>query len=232
MKKFNHIKDRHFPEGYPDSIQNSIEKTVSFFVSKIKERFDINEINIIFDIGSLNGIESVKFTEKIPNCHVHTFEPNPESYKNVLISTENIPNISVHNLAVSNYEGESDFYITYDNMGGSSLLFPNNVLKTGASISKIKVNTIVLDKWCTENNIDKIDVIWMDVQGSELNILKGIGQILNKIKALYVESSMIPYYIGASQKNDVIKFLSDFGFELVSETTHDNYEGDFMFLKK
>jgi FkbM family methyltransferase len=232
MRTFNHIKDRHFPEGYPDVMQNAIDNLVGWFLNKIGERFDLQEVKTILDIGSLNGIESVKFTEKLPNCKVHTFEPNSESYNNVLTSTEGIDSIKVHNIAVSDFKGESDFYITYDNMGGSSLLEPSIIQKTGPNISKTMVNVVRLDEFCSENNITDVNVLWMDVQGSELNIFKGMGDILNDVKAIYVECSMIPYYTGASHKDEVIEYLSKYDFELVSETHHDNYEGDFMFLKK
>ena len=67
MRTFNHIKDRQFPEGYPDVMQNAIDNLVGWFLNKIGERFDLNEIKTILDIGSLNGIESVKFTEKLPS---------------------------------------------------------------------------------------------------------------------------------------------------------------------
>lgn len=232
MRTFNHIKDRHFPDGYPDSMQIAIDNLVDWFLSKINERFNIDEINTILDIGSLNGIESVKFTEKLPNCNVHTFEPNPESYNNILISAEGIDRIKVHNVAASNFNGKSDFYITYDNMGGSSLLQPSIIHKTGPTITKTEVDVIRLDEWSIKNDVKNIDILWMDVQGSELNIFKGIGEILNDVKAIYVECSMIPYYTGAAHKDEVIEFLSEYNFELISETHHDNYEGDFTFLKK
>jgi FkbM family methyltransferase len=232
MRTFNHIKDRHFPEGYSETIQVAIENLVTWYLNKTGERFDLNEIKTILDIGSLNGIESVKFTEKLSGCTVHTFEPNPESYQNVLISTSGIENIHVHNIAASNFNGKSDFYVTFDNMGGSSLLQPVRLEKTGQNIQKIEVDVITLKDWCEQNNVPKIDMMWMDVQGSELNIFTGMGDRLNDVKSIYVESSMIPYYDGAAHKDDVINYLSQFNFELVSETHHDGYEGDFMFLKR
>jgi FkbM family methyltransferase len=231
MRNFNNIKDRHFPEGYPDWIQSSIDDTVTFFLKNISEKFKLEEIETIFDIGSLNGIESVKFTEKIKNCVVHTFEPNLESYKNVILSTEGIDNIYVHNLGVSNFNGKSDFYITYDNMGASSLLEPSILQKTGSNVSKTEVDVIKLDDWCQKNKINKIDLLWMDVQGSELNIFKGMGNLLNSVKGIYVEYSMIPYYKNGSNKEDVIDYLSKYNFKMIFQKNHDSYEGDFIFIK-
>lgn len=232
MKTFNHIKDRHFPEGYSESIQINIDNDVSKFLERVSETFDLSTIKTILDIGSLNGIESVKFTEKLNNVSVYTFEPNEESYKNVLISTENIDNILVSKLAVSDFNGKSDFFITYENMGGSSLLEPMLLNKTGYQNEKTEVDVVKLSDWCPENNINSVDLMWMDTQGSELNIFKGMGDLLYTVKGIYVESSNIPYYHGAANKNDVIRYLSQYGLQLVCESYHDAYEGDFTFIRK
>lgn len=232
MKTFNHIKDRHFPEGYSDSIQISIDEVVTEFLKRVSEKFDLKTIKTILDIGSLNGIESVKFTEKLENVSVYTFEPNEESYKNVLISAEDNDNITVSKLAVSDFNGKSDFFITYENMGGSSLLEPMLLNKTGYQNQKTEVDVVKLSDWCPQNNIDIIDLMWMDTQGSELNIFKGMGDLLYTVKGIYVESSNIPYYHGAANKNDVIQYLSEYGLELVYESYHDEYEGDFTFIRK
>lgn len=232
MRTFNHIKDLHFPDGYPEWIQIAIDEVVEQFLRRVGEYVDILQVKNIFDIGSLNGIESVKFTEKLKNISVNTFEPNEKSYKNVLISTEGIDNISVHKLAVSDFNGKSDFFITYENMGGSSLLEPKLLNKTGHQIGKTEVDVVKLSDWCPSNNIESIDLMWMDTQGSELNIFKGMGDLLYGVKGIYVESSNIPYYHGAADKNDVIQYLSNYGLHLIHESYHDAYEGDFTFVRK
>lgn len=232
MKTFNHIKDRHFPEGYSEWIQDSIDKTVSNFLTQVSNYYDLETIKTVFDIGSLNGIESVKFAEKLGDISVYTFEPNEESYKNVLISTEDHKNISVSKLAVSDFNGKSDFYITYENMGGSSLLQPMLLNKTGYQNEKTQVDVVKLSDWCPQNNIDSIDLMWMDTQGSELSIFKGMGDLLHTVKAIYVECSNIPYYHGAAHKDDVMRYLSGYGLKFISATYHDSYEGDYTFIRK
>lgn len=232
MKTFNHIKDRHFPEGYSEWIQDSIDKSVSNFLEQVSKYYDLKTIKTVLDIGSLNGIESVKFSEKLENVFVHTFEPNEESYKNVLISTEDNKNISVNKLAVSDFNGKSDFFITYENMGGSSLLKPMLLNKTGHQNEKTEVDVVKLSDWCPQNNIDKIDLMWMDTQGSELSIFRGMGDLLHTVKGIYVECSNIPYYHGAAHKDDVIKYLYEYGLECISVSYHDEYEGDFTFIRK
>ena len=230
--KFAKIKDRFFPEGYPDQMIAIIEPKVQNVVEKIKTRFSLDQIKTILDIGSFTGIESVMFSDRIPDALIHTFEPNPESLINVLKCTEDEDRIKVYELAISNFVGESTFFITYENIGASSLLQPSILSKTGPISKEIKVKVKTIESWAKENNVDSIDFIWMDVQGSELNVLLGMGDLLNDLKGIYVESAVIPYYSGGAHKDKVIDYLSAFNLELIESEYHDNYEGDFLFLKQ
>lgn len=237
MKTFDNFKDYHFPDGYPRWIQESINNSVDFFIDTTKKRFDISEIKTIFDVGSLNGIESVHFAEKIPNCNIYTFEPNPISFNNVKSNTIEFSNITVYELAASDFNGKSKFYNTIPggNQGGSSLLKPKQDAPFGKQVSRwneIEVDTVRLDDWAKLKNIDSVDMLWMDVQGNELNTFFGLGNLLNTVKSIYVEVSTIPYYENGVHKSEVIDYLSKFNLEPVSETYHDQYEGDILFLRK
>jgi FkbM family methyltransferase len=148
------------------------------------------------------------------------------------MATEGVKNVEVNQIAVSNFNGKSKFFVTYGNPGASSLLKPNENWQWGRNINQIEVDVVKLEDWCKEKNIEKIDVMWIDAQGSELNIFEGMGDLLKEVKAIYVECSMIPYYDGARNSDQVIEYLSRFDFELLSETHHTIYEGDFMFMKK
>ena len=230
--KFSNIKDRFFPNGYPDDMIAIIEPKVENVVRKIETRFPIDGIKTMLDVGSFTGIESVMFTDRLPNVFIHAFEPNPESLLNVLKCTKDIPRIKVHALAMSNFNGESTFYVTHENIGASSLLVPFGIPKTGPVSEEIRVNVKTIESWAGENKINSIDAIWMDVQGSELNVLIGMGELLKTVKAIYVESATIPYYDGAAHKDDVINYLATFDLELIEVEHHDSYEADYLFLKK
>lgn len=60
------------------------------------------------------------------------------------------------------------------------------------SVSQTKV--IRLDDWCRENSVDHIDYIKIDTQGSELEVLRGCGALLNSVAALDVEVQFNPMY--------------------------------------
>lgn len=75
--------------------------------------------------------------------------------------------------------------------------------------------TIDFDSFCSSNGIDDVDVIKLDTEGSELEILKGGADNLNKhIMAVIVEVAFYPYQINRPLFADVDIFLRDQGFAL------------------
>ena len=232
------IKDKHFPNGYADNWVIDVKDEIVEYLDYYKSRFDLNDLKCVLDIGSLNGFESVFFSDLLDSSvQIHTFEPNPESYTNVSLATETIPNIKVHNCAVSDFNGTSEFYVTQQNIGGSSLLKPQHLIKTGNLIDKINVDVVDLSIWAEKNNVSRVDAMWLDTQGAELSIFKGMGKLLDNVKIIRVEAAFKPYYHNQPNKDEIIHFLTvENGFELVDSKVHGEtptspWEGDFLFLR-
>ena len=55
----------------------------------------------------------------------------------------------------------------------------------------------------------------IDVQGFELNVLRGFGELLDAVDYLIVELTNIPFYEGAPNSADVVSFLADRGFKIL-----------------
>ena len=65
------------PNGDWDHVIHNNQKYISFLLSETSEYFDLDDIDYIFDVGSLNGIESVYFSQYLPNSKIYSFEANP-----------------------------------------------------------------------------------------------------------------------------------------------------------
>lgn len=191
-------------------------KYISFFLSEISKYFDINNIKTIFDVGSLNGIESVYFAQFLPHSNIYSFEANPNSVKLVESNQKYYSNTKCINKAISDYVGKSTFFLSNSNIGASSLLKPIGG-PAGLSYSSIDVDVITIKQFSDDNNIDKVDVLWMDLQGNELNALKGMGDMLNETMAICSEIGLISYYENHTLFKDIHEYLKTFGFE-ISET--------------
>ena len=226
-----------------NSWQHIIEinhKYVSFLLSETSKYFDLDEIKVVFDVGSLNGIESVYFSQLLPKSKVYSFEANPDSVLLVESNQKDYPNIKCINKAISDKEGSDIvFYLPKDNIGAASLLKPIGGL-AGSVFTTINVDVTTIEKFSIENNIDKIDILWMDLQGNELNAFKGMGDMLHNVKIICSEVGLIPYYENHTLYNEIYDYLKIYGFEK-SETIYpfdysiyqaSSYEKDFVFINK
>lgn len=238
-KNFRHVRDYHQPYGHTDAFQEGMNERVVYFLATVARYHNLESIKTVFDVGACTGIEGVRFAEKLQNSNVYSFEPVPSSYENVLLVTKDVDNIHPYNIALSNYNGKTKLYFSYQNHGGSSILEPKNDINSiktlGSKFLEMEVDVLTLKNWCETNNVDTVDLMWVDVQGSELNVFEGMEDLLKTTKGILVECSLQPYYKDGVTIDEVEKYLNEYGLELVcSKLCHalSDIEGDFIFIRK
>ena len=164
--------------------------------------------DIFFDIGAYIGDISCIASKFVGNKGiVYAVEPVPDHYKILRsnIYLNNLKNITTFNLALGNRNAVENIYIKKDNnRGADSLIYTHNSIKTDL---KIKVTTI--DYLIEHQKINVPNVIKIDVEGFELNILKGTSKLLKSSEApiLIIEyNTFIPQSSGKT--NDIYNFIS------------------------
>lgn len=216
---------------------------LTVFKQYAKQKFkNINDIKVIFDIGACHALESVEFSKLYKNAKVYTFEANPNTYEICLENTKNYKSITVINEAVNDFDGVCKFYpidkdktiTTWEdgNQGASSLYRANGAYDHIEKYVQyeIEIPCTRIDTFCKKNNIDNIDIIWMDLQGAELKALYSMGDMLDNVKLIYTESEMNPMYEGQSLFSEVHQYLIDRGFEWVWGNTDNFFGSDFIFI--
>lgn len=202
--------------------------------------FDKKDKITIFDIGGCEGEESIRYSRLFPFSSIYIFEPLP---KNQELIKENLIKFKVDNVeflpyALSDEIGVSNFYVSSghpnelpENLDwdfgnkSSSLLQPNqdNNPDWLNFDETIQVKTSTLKKVIEDKRIEGIDFIHMDVQGAELNVLKGAEDYLKNIKAIWMEVSNLELYKGQPVTSNIENFMKLRGFILVKSV----FEGDF-----
>lgn len=153
---------------------------------------------IYIDIGSNIGIYSIfasAFFEK-----VYSFEPSKFTFKIQLnnIELNHIKNIDVINYGLSSVEGNGDLRINKFNNGGNSL--ENLGAEVSSEIEKVKLTT--LDSFFIDKCLDQIDLIKIDIEGHEIEAIKGGCNLLSKFKPLiYCEVASNKEYLAQLIKN-------------------------------
>ena len=193
---------------------------------------------VIVQAGAHYGKETVSLAAQWPEAKIICFEPNPHAFNLLRLKTAGCKNTHLYNLALSHQAMISPFYVCYGTTGqdpiyehASSLLKPSPQMEVHYQGPKLDVECANLDEWCQQNGIDHVDFLRLDVQGSEMQVLKSSPQILNKIKVIYVATSMFPFREGTTLYEDLKSFLESSGFTFLSHWYREGLEGQAIFVQ-
>lgn len=215
----------------------ALPKVVNEKISKIVLKKYLPANPIIIDCGAHDGADTVQLARLFKNGTVHAFEPIEQLFTKLKSRDNPNKNIKYYQLALADKNGSMDFYISEGTSdGASSLLEPASVLLDHPGITfnnKITVNTSTLDNWAMENNISKVDMLWLDMQGYELNMLKESKAILNTVKVIHTEVSTRETYKGVATYDVYRSFLEDKGFKVTIEAIPKGWDmGNVLFTRE
>jgi FkbM family methyltransferase len=186
---------------------------------------------VVFDVGANNGSSSVPLAIENSTYLVFAFEPTPEMIEVINSKTVGLENYVIVPKAVSDYNGTAEFNVAGNwDWGCSSLLKFSRKSQTdwpGRTdfhvTYKLNVDVIRLDTFIEENGITKIDHLHIDTQGSDLNVMKGLGEYLHIVTEGKLEAGTSDdvLYEGQNKLNDCIKFLLLNGFKVVDVNSND-----------
>lgn len=166
--------------------------------------------DVFMDIGANIGYFSILASKRVGNSgEIYAYEPNPVTLNRLKrnISINQIENIYVKPFAVSNSRESINFYIPkFKNSGMSSL--------RGIENSKVvKVNTIILDDRL--NQLPKIKLIKLDIEGAEHLAISGMVKLLRRDKPmllLELTDEFLKEFDSSAFK--LLQFLSSFGYRI------------------
>ena len=155
-----------------------VKKDLEYFINYFKE--DINELA---QVGAHFGQE-IEIFDKFDLNHIHLFEPIKDLKSILLENTKNKKNYSIHSFALGNENTNKQMFYSDENSGqSSSILEPALHKKLQPKIKFEKIINIEVKKFI-DLNIDNVNFLIMDVQGFELEVLKGFGEELKRIQKI------------------------------------------------
>lgn len=211
----NWIFDKYLNMSYElkTDIGNNLYYKGEFERREIDFLLDISKLKrkqVVFDIGANIGVHSITLAKKNNEVKVYSFEPSAYTRKilEFNLKINNLKNqITVIPYAISDHLGKAKFYQTIDN-AYSSLKDTKrkNVTDT------FEVNLMTIDEFVKTENIGKVDLIKIDVEGSENEVVLGGINTLSRLKP----EIFIEIYQGINSNRDpgaTINFLRDIGYE-------------------
>lgn len=191
-------------------------------------------MRIIFDIGANDGFNSVKDARN--GDIVWAFEPHPGFCDIIKPQITHLPNYNLIEKAVSDFNGRAAFNIyksedcsslstTSDNFGQHWKNLENKM----DNLLTIEVDVITIKKFIMQNKIPRIDWMYCDAQGHDLNVLKGMGEYWRILKSGMLETvkdDNVKLYKGQYTLEEVKSWLEERGFLIDKILTNDWRESD------
>lgn len=180
---------------------------------------------VIVEAGAFDGTNTREFLGHWQDCRVHAFEPVPSAFRRLLSVAEEFPGrVFAHPLAIGSSPGRAVMHVSSAPGGGeqsSSLLPPAATLDEFPFVefsgATAEVEVVTLDDWADGCGVDRVDFLWLDLQGLELAALRGAEHLLGGCSAIHCEVQNVALYEGAPLYPEVRAWLARQGFRPVCE---------------
>jgi FkbM family methyltransferase len=186
---------------------------------------------IIVEAGAQFGEDTSWMAQFWAKGKIHAFEPVPSSYQQLKLNVEGFSNVSIYSLALSNEIGEKSLYLAG---GASSLLRPkesfNNDYFHSDLEHPIEVECTTLDQWAKDLGVQKIDFLWLDMEGNELRMLQAAPMILKQVKLIYTEVNLQPFWEDCVQYSELKNWLESQGFTEIWKDLVPSWHGNALFI--
>jgi FkbM family methyltransferase len=178
-----------------------------------------HEFRLILDVGANRGQFALVAARRFPQAALVCFEPLSQPRATLERALHWHRDLDLIACAVSTHAGEAEFVIS--RADDSSSLLPMTETQsqhfpgTGAA-SRTVVRTAPLDDLVAPERRLRPCLLKIDVQGAELDVLKGASDVLGAVDSVLVECSFVELYRGQALVGEMVDGLHGRGFVLTA----------------
>ncbi len=221
---------------YRAAMRRRIFPTIEHEAMFASFRFDT-----VIDVGANIGQFAVTAHCANPAARVFCFEPLKGCVERLRSLASDYPRLTIYDHGLGAAAAQFEINVA-SNFGSSSILdFTDLQLETYPGVTVVGKETIrveALDAIATPEMTQGRTLLKMDVQGFELEVLKGATATLENIEAIYLEASFVPLYADQPLATELVVWLDQHGFGLAAIYNVDSGAGttpsqaDCLFLRK
>jgi FkbM family methyltransferase len=194
----------------------------------------------VVDVGANRGQFALVCRHCFPKASIISFEPLAGPLRKFKHIFRGDNNIVIYQVALAHHYGEQIIHVSgHDD---SSSLLPIMPLQNALFPGTGEKNTALIEvgplgRYISREMIAAPALLKLDVQGYELEALKGCEEFLEKFVYIYVECSFIELYSGQALAGQVVTWLHERNYRLrgIYNLSYDGngeaVQGDFMFIK-
>ena len=200
----------------------------------------------VFDVGAHIGRHTIHFSHLCGNNGtVYAFEPDRDNYgilqnnisRNKIINCETLP------IALSDKQNNTTLHLNPNSSEGHSIIAKGHTWSSDKH-EQIKVECQTLDAVCTTNDIEKIKLLKIDVEGAHFLVLQGATIMLSqrKVDLIICEAGSNTHHISGRTDKELLTQMVEYGYlpflhdgdDLVPAIASQEHDGivDFIFISK
>jgi len=140
---------------------------------------------IVFDVGANIGELTLLFSRFVGAGEVHSFEPGKECFARLsaVCRAANLRNVRLNQCALAEAEGKRDLHVYDDTHLGWNSLARRPLQNYGIEVRPPVIEEIratTLDVYCTGRDVERIDLLKIDVEGAEFDVMRGAEKMLRE----------------------------------------------------
>ncbi|MDA0708416.1 MAG: FkbM family methyltransferase [Proteobacteria bacterium] len=140
---------------------------------------------VIVDAGANVGLTSIYFANKYPNAKIIAIEPEKSNYEMLIKNVSSYTNIIALNVALWNQNEEIE--LVDPGLGKWGFMTQNSETDDDHGILSHKVKAMTVDQIMKDHNLERINILKIDIEGAEKEVFADTSLWLEKVDALIVE---------------------------------------------
>ncbi len=174
------------------------------------DEFPVREPTVIYDIGANIGVSSLFFGARYPRATIYGFEPLPSNYEICVMNYQNLNQARAFPWALGSSTGTATFeFEATDNRGGR--LAASSAVTSQSSSQSITVEVSTIADVIQQKQLPPPELLKIDVEGAELEVLKGAGSHIASVQAIHLETH------GPELRVQCLGWLRENGFSVVGQ---------------
>ena len=175
-------------------------------------------IGSIYDLGANIGTWTALARAIFPQASIQAFEPLEPHAEKFADRTKGWPEVALHRVALGSAPAETEMDVTSYSDSASLLA----LTKAGRDYfgltpgERVRVSVVRLDDWCAQHRLPAPDLLKLDLQGYEVEALRGAGPMLGRVRYVLTEVSFAEFYAGQPLFTELAAFLAGEGLHLAA----------------
>ncbi len=183
-----------------------------FFQELFNSQVNIGEGDVVLDLGANIGTTALLFSRMVGEAgHVYAFEPVVPDLCRNNVERNGMRNVTVIPKGVSNRAENIEFEFS-DFCLDSKLCGHETAAAEGSR--RCAVPVVRLDDWMTDENLQRLDFIKIDIEGAEEPALRGGQRLIERFKPKLSISSYHVDSVSELQHPKLVKLLREWGYQI------------------